>query len=91
MEMLEYFFYMLVMFGHVVWVYEYIIQIDHNIDIQKVREKVIYELLKDCESIGKTKRYYRSLEWSVTCSKSSFPFITISNVNQVVSMVKIYT
>jgi len=58
-EMLEYFFYMLVIFGHVIQVDEYIIQIDHDIDIQKVRENVVHELLKSCGSIGKTKRYYR--------------------------------
>ena len=33
METLEYLFYMLVMFGHVIQVDEYIIQIDHNTDI----------------------------------------------------------
>jgi len=79
--MLEYFFNMLMVFGHVVWVDEYIIQIDHNTDIQKIRENVIHESLKGCESIGKTKEYYRSLEWSVMCSKSSLPFVTIGDVN----------
>jgi len=59
MEILEYFFYMLMMFGHVIQVDEYIIQIDHNTDIQKVRENIIHELLEGCRSIGKTERYYR--------------------------------
>jgi len=58
-ETLEYFFYMLVMFKHVIQVDEYIIQIDHNIDIQKVRENVVHELLKSYRSIGKTERHYR--------------------------------
>jgi len=58
-EMLEYFFYMLVMLGHVIQVDEYIIQIDHNTDIQKVRENVVHESLEDCENIGKTKGHYR--------------------------------
>jgi len=58
-EMLEYFFYMLVMFGHVIRVDEYIIQIDHNTDIQKVRENIIHELLEGCGSIGKAKEHYR--------------------------------
>ena len=58
-EMLEYFFYMLVMLGHVIQVDEYIIQIDYNIDIQKVRENVIHELLKGYRSIGKTEGHYR--------------------------------
>jgi len=47
------------MFGHVIQVDEYIIQIDHDTNIQEIRENVIHELLKDCGSIGKTERYYR--------------------------------
>jgi len=34
------------MFGHVVWVDEYVIQIDYNTNVQKVGENVIYKLLK---------------------------------------------
>ena len=59
MKMLEYFFYMPVMFRHVIRVDEYIIQIDYNIDIQKIRENVIYESLEGHRSISKTKEYYR--------------------------------
>jgi len=57
--MFEYFFYMLVMLGHVIRVDEYIIQIDHDTDIQKVRENVVHKLLEGCRSIGKTGRHYR--------------------------------
>jgi len=58
-EMLEYFFHMPVMLGHVIRVNEYIIQIDHNTNIQKIGENVIHELLKGHGSIGKTKGHYR--------------------------------
>ena len=58
-EMLKYFFYIPVMLGHVIPVDEYIIQIDHDTDIQKIRENVVYESLKGRESIGKTKGHYR--------------------------------
>jgi len=54
-EMLEYFFYMPVMLGHVIQVDQYIIQIDHDTDIQKVGENVVHESLESCGSIGKTK------------------------------------
>jgi len=50
---------MLVMFRHAIRVDEYIIQIDYNTDIQKVRENVIHELLEDYRSIGKAKGHYR--------------------------------
>ena len=58
-ETLEYFFHMPVMLGHVIRVDEYIIQIDHNTNIQKIRENVIHESLESCRSIGKTEGYYR--------------------------------
>jgi len=51
-----------VMLGHVIQVDEYIIQINHNTDIQHVRENVIHELLEGCGSIGKTKGHYRSFK-----------------------------
>ena len=50
---------MLVMLRHVIQVDEYIVQIDHDTDIQEIRENVVYELLKGHGSIGKTERHYR--------------------------------
>ena len=44
--MLKYFFHMSVMFGHIIQVDEYIIQIDHNTDIQKVRKNIVHKLLE---------------------------------------------
>jgi len=58
-EMLEYFFYILVMLGHVIRVDEYIIQIDHNTDIQKIRENVIHESLEGHRSISKAKGHHK--------------------------------
>ena len=67
------------MFGHVVQVDKYIIQINYNTDIQKIGKKIIYELLEGYRSIGKTKEHYGLLKWSIICPKSSLPFITISD------------
>jgi len=61
-EMLEYFFHMPVMLGHVIRVDEYIIQIDHDTNIQKIGENVVYESLESCGSIGKAKGHYRPFE-----------------------------
>ena len=57
--MLEYFFHMSVIFGHVIQVDEYIIQIDYNIDIQKIGENVVHELLEGHRSIGKAEGHYK--------------------------------
>jgi len=61
-EILEYFFNMPVVFGHVICIDEYIIQIYYDTDIQKVRKDVVHELLKSYRSIGKTKGHYKPLE-----------------------------
>ena len=58
-EMLEYFFYMPVMLEHAIPVDEYIIQIDHDTDIQNIRENVVHESLEGCRSIGKAEGHYR--------------------------------
>ena len=58
-ETLEYFFHMPVILGHVIRVDKYIIQIDHNTDIKKVRENVVHESLEGHRSIGKTEGHYR--------------------------------
>jgi len=50
-ETLEYFFHMPVMLRHVIQVDEYIIQIDHDTDIQKIGKNIVYELLKGCGGI----------------------------------------
>ena len=89
-EILEYFLNILAIFEHVVWVDKYIIQINYNTDIREIRKKIINELLESYKSIGKTEEHYRLFKWSIICPKSSLPFITVSGVNQVVSMAKIY-
>jgi len=48
-----------VMFRHVIRVDEYIIQIDHDTDIQKVGENVIHESLESHGSIGKAERPFK--------------------------------
>ena len=89
-EILEYFLNILAIFGYVVWVDKYIIQINYNTDIQEIGKKIINELLERYKSIGKTKEHYRLFKWSIICPKNSLSFITVSGVNQVVSMAKIY-
>jgi len=58
-EILKYFFNMLVIFGYVIRVDEYVIQIDNDTDIQEIRENIVHESLKSHKSIGKTKEHYR--------------------------------
>ena len=50
-------------FGHVIWVDKYIIQISHDTDIQKIGENAIHELLEGYGSIGKIEGYYKPLKY----------------------------
>ena len=58
-ELFEHFFNMPVVYKHVVRVDKYIIKINYNTNIQKIREYVIYESLKGCRDTSKTKRWYK--------------------------------
>jgi len=51
----EYFFNMLIVYRHVIRVNVYIIKVDYNTNIQKIREYDVHELPEDYESIGKIK------------------------------------
>ena len=51
-----------IIFGHVIWVDEYTIQIDYNINIQKIEKEIVHKLWEDYWSIGKTERYYKLLK-----------------------------
>jgi len=51
----EYFFDILVICRHVVRVDKCIIKIDHNTDIQKIREYIVHKLLEGCRDISKTR------------------------------------
>ena len=54
-EVFKYFFDMLLIHEYVVRVNEYIIKINHDINIQKIREYIVYELLKYYSDISKIK------------------------------------
>jgi len=46
---------MLIVYRHVIRVDVYIIKVDYNTNIQKIREYDVHELPEDYESIGKIK------------------------------------
>jgi len=50
------------MFEHVIGVDKYIIQIDYNTNIQKIRKEVVHESLKDHRSVSQIKEYYKSFK-----------------------------
>jgi len=53
--MFKYFFDILAVYKYIVRIDEYIIKVDHNTDIQKIREYNIHELLEGHRNISKVK------------------------------------
>ncbi len=52
MEIFEHFLDIPVMFGHVIGVDKYIIQIYYNTNIQKIRKEIVHESLKGHKSVS---------------------------------------
>ena len=73
--------------GHVVRVYEDIIEVYYYTNIQHVAEDVIHKSLKSGGSIGKSERNYQPFKGAIASAKGGFPFIAICYVNQMVGMV----
>ena len=68
--------------GHVIRVYEDIIQVYYYTNIQHVTEDAIHKSLKSCGSIGKSEWNYQPFKGAVASVKGGFPFIAIHYVNQ---------
>ena len=73
----------------VLGVYQNVIQIDDNADIEEIHEDAIDELLESCGSICQAEGHDIPLEGTIPSVERDFPFITFCNVDQVVRMVEI--
>ena len=69
---------------------EYIIKINYNTNIQKIRENIVYKLLKGYKNISKTKWYYKLFKRFIKSSESSLLFVLIRYTDQIVYIEKIY-
>ena len=72
--------------GHVVRVYEDIVEVYNYTNIQHITEDVIHKSLKGGGSVGKSERYYQLFKRAVASAKGGFPFVTICYANQMVGM-----
>ena len=75
--------------GHVIRIYEDIIEVYYYTNIQHVAEDVIHESLKSGGPIGKSEWNNQPFKGAVMSVEGGFPFITISYANQMVGMVQV--
>ena len=68
---------------------EDVVEVYNHTNIQHVTEDVIHKVLKGGGSIGKSEWNNQPFKWAIVSVEGGFPFITISNVNQMVGMVQV--
>ena len=85
-EALEYLSYMLLMIFLVVRIDEDVVKIYDDGNVKEIRKDIVDESLECSGSVTETKRHYFPFEGSVTGLESSFPFVSLGNANQVVSV-----
>ena len=73
----------------VLGVYQDVIQIDDNADIEEIHEDAIDESLESRGSICQAEGHDIPLEGTIPSAERGFPFITFCNADQVVRMVEI--
>ena len=88
-EVSEDFVDMFLMGLEVLGVYEDVIQIDNNRDIEEVCKDTIDESLKGCRGIGQAKGHDIPFEGPILHAEHGLPFISFSNADQMVHMAKI--
>ena len=77
---------MFLMIHRVVGINEDVIEVDDHTHIQEITEDVVHETLESCRSIGKSKGHNEPFKRTVAGAESSFPFITICNMDKVIGM-----
>ena len=80
---------MFLMICRVVGINEDVVEVDDHTHIQEITEDVIHEMLESCRSIGKSEWHNKPFKITVVGAESSFPFITIRNMDEVIGMSEI--
>ena len=88
-ELVEDFFDVLFVLGHVVRVDEDVIEVDNDTDIEKVAEDVVHETLEGCGGIGKSEGHHQPFKQAIANVEGSLPFFTFCDANKVVSVMKV--
>ena len=73
----------------VLGVYQDVIQIDDNADIEEIRKDAIDKSLESCRSICQAEGHDIPLKGTIPRAEHGFPFITFCNADQVVRVAEI--
>jgi hypothetical protein len=78
-KMPQYFTYVFPMFGRIIGVDEYIVEVHTDAYIKQISEDVIHETLKDRGTVGQAKWHDLPLERAISCPECSFPLVAFGD------------
>ena len=64
----------------------HVVGIDEDTYIEHVGEDVVHEVLKSCWCISQTERHNTPFEGAVAGVEGGFPFVTFTDLNEVVGV-----
>ena len=73
----------------VLGVYQDVIQIDDNTDIEEICEDTIDKSLKSRRGVSQAERHDIPFEGPISCAECGLPFITFCNADQMVRVAEI--
>ena len=73
----------------VLGVYQDVIQIDDNTDIEEIHKDTIDESLKSCRGVSQAERHDIPFEGPISHAERGLPFITFCNADQMVCVAEI--
>ena len=63
---------------------EYVVEVHQYTNIEQVTEDVIHEALESGRCVGKSERHHTPFEGAVVSLESCLPFVTLSDLDQMV-------
>ena len=77
------------MFRGIVGVDEDVVEVDDDVDVEKVAKDVLHETLESSGGVAEAERHDHHLEESVAGPESGLPFVTLGDTHQVISGTKV--
>ena len=62
------------------------VEVNGDANVNHVMEDVVHKTLESSRGIGEAKWHHHPLKKTIACLKRSFPFITVGDLDQMVSM-----
>jgi hypothetical protein len=83
------FFDVLLVFGGILGVDEDVVEVDDDVDVEKVTEDILHESLESRRGVAEAERHDQHLEEPISGPEGSLPFVAFGNAYQVIGRTKV--